>query len=149
MGPGGHLRIGSPPGAPYPFLVFAGGLFAAGLLAAASAAPARGDGGRASGPIVVADRTAAAGLRFETTYGGKETSTYILETTGTGVAFLDYDRDGFLDVFFANGRTLENAPGGREPRSALFRNKGDGTFEDVTEKAGVGRSGWGQGVASA
>src|SRR5262245_47402951 len=150
MGPGGHLYNESPPGATYrspltPGAVLVGGLLAAGTLttgAARTVAPA-------TGPIAFADRATTAGLRFETTYGGKETSTYILETTGTGVAFLDYDGDGLLDVFFANGRTLENAPAGREPRSALFRNKGDGTFEDVTGKAGVGRSGWGQGVASA
>ncbi len=103
----------------------------------------------ASGPITLADRAAAAGLRFETTYGDKETSTYILETTGTGAAFLDYDNDGFLDVFLANGTTVAGPKSGQPPRSALFHNKGDGTFEDVTAKAGVGRSGWGQGVAAA
>jgi hypothetical protein len=108
------------------------------LLALALSAPA---------PIAFVDRTAAAGLAFRSTYGGVETSTYILETTGTGVAFLDYDRDGRLDVFFANGTTLEGFPEGKAPRCALYHNNGDGTFSDVTVAAGVARSGWGQGVA--
>jgi hypothetical protein len=101
----------------------------------------------APAPIVFVDRTAAAGLAFRSTYGGVETSTYILETTGTGVAFLDYDRDGRLDVFFANGTTLEGFPEGKAPRCALYHNNGDGTFSDMTVAAGVARSGWGQGVA--
>jgi hypothetical protein len=98
-------------------------------------------------PIVFLDRGAAASLAFHTTYGGKDTSTYILETTGTGAAFLDYDRDGRLDLFLANGTTLEGSPNRSPPRCALYRNRGDGTFEDVTDRAGVARSGWGQGVA--
>jgi hypothetical protein len=107
-----------------------------------------GAGGRAaSGPVAFSDRTATSGLRFETTFGNKDTSTYILETTGTGVAFLDYDNDGFLDIFMANGTTLQEPKGGQVPHSALFHNNGDGTFTDVTAKAGVLRSGWGQGVA--
>lgn len=99
--------------------------------------------------ITFADATAGSGLdRFRTTYGTAGKSTYILETTGTGVAFADFDNDGILDVFMANGSTLEPAKGAT-PRSALFKGKGDGTFVDVTDKAGVGRSGWGQGVAAA
>src|SRR4029079_7408910 len=74
----------------------------------------------APAPIAFVDRTAAAGLAFRSTYGGAETSTYILETTGTGVAFLDYDRDGRLDVFFAYGTTLEGFPEGTAPRCALY-----------------------------
>jgi hypothetical protein len=146
MGPGGHLHVGSPPGAAYRSLVLPGSILVLALLLAAPALTADPP----AGPIAFVDRAGAAGLRFETTYGGKDTNTYILETTGTGAALLDYDRDGFLDVFFANGTTLEAARGkGEAPRPALFRNKGDGTFEDVTAKAGVGRSGWGQGAASA
>jgi hypothetical protein len=108
------------------------------LSLAASPAPA---------PIVFMDRSAAAGLAFRSTFGGQDTSTYILETTGTGVAFLDYNRDGRLDLFFANGSTLAGAPGPAAPRSALYRNDGDGTFTDVSAASGVARSGWGQGVA--
>ena len=98
-------------------------------------------------PIAFADRAAPSGLGFQTTYGGRATSRFILETTGTGAAFVDYDRDGRLDVFLANGTTPEGFPAGLVPRCALFHNKGDGMFEDVTEAAGVARSGWGQGVA--
>jgi hypothetical protein len=95
--------------------------------------------------IAFSDRAAEAGLgSFVTTYGEKDTSTYILETTGAGAAFFDYDGDGRLDAYLVNGRTLK---GPEAPRSALFRNVGEGRFEDVTARAGVGRSGWGQGVA--
>jgi hypothetical protein len=99
----------------------------------------------AIGPIQFADRTAAAGLDFVTNYGEPGTATYILETTGAGAALFDFDADGWLDVYLVNGRALRQA--GEPPRSALYRNRGDGTFEDVTARAGVGRSGWGQGVA--
>jgi hypothetical protein len=120
------------------------GLVAA-LAAARSAVSGAADAG--PGPIAFADRATAAGLSFRTTYGGKDTSTYILETTGTGVAFLDYDGDGNQDLFFANGTTLDAPKAGVVPRCALYRNKGDGSFEDVSVRAGVARSGWGQGVA--
>jgi enediyne biosynthesis protein E4 len=94
------------------------------------------------------DRAAAAGLSFRATYGQPGQSTYILETTGTGAAFLDFDRDGRLDLYLVNGTTLEAAPAAA-PRSALYRGRGDGTFEDVTARAGAGRGGWGQGVTAA
>src|SRR5262245_9744879 len=95
--------------------------------------------------IAFTDRSAAAGISFVTTYGEPGASTYILETTGAGAAFLDYDGDGRLDIYLVNGRTLHQA--GEPPRSALLRNEGGGRFGDVTTRAGVGRSGWGQGVA--
>ena len=87
-----------------------------------------------------------AGLDALTVFGGRETNKYLLETTGCGVAFLDYDDDGWLDVFLVNGTTLEGFPRGAEPVNHLYRNKGDGTFEDVTKKAGLAESGWGQGA---
>src|SRR5262249_27138203 len=71
---------------------------------------------------------------------------YIVETTGGGVAFFDYDQDGWLDIFLVNGSTLEGAPSGAT--NHLYRNKGDGTFEDVTQRAGLDKSGWGQGVCA-
>jgi hypothetical protein len=89
-----------------------------------------------------------AGLTAITTYGGKTSNRYLLETTGCGVALLDYDGDGWLDVFLVNGSTLEGFPKGAEPTNHLYRNKHDGTFEDVTEKAGVKASGWGQGACA-
>ena len=70
----------------------------------------------------------------------------MLETTGCGVAFYDYDNDGWLDIFLVNGSRLEGFAAGAAPTSHLFKNNRDGTFTDVTAKAGVGHSGWGQGV---
>jgi hypothetical protein len=117
------------------------------FLAVASAAAIAAAPRPAAGPIQLVDHTQASGVGFRNTYGTPGRSTYILETTGNGVAFLDYDGDGARDLFFANGTTLEGPGAGTAPRSALFRGRGDGTFADVTDKAGVGRSGWGQGVA--
>jgi hypothetical protein len=88
----------------------------------------------------------ASGLRAKTIYGGEHKNKYLLETTGCGVAFYDYDNDGWLDIFLVNGWRLEGFPNGAEPTSHLFKNNRDGTFTDVTIKAGLGHSGWGQGV---
>jgi hypothetical protein len=85
-----------------------------------------------------------AGLTAMTVYGGKETNRYLLETTGTGAAAIDYDNDGWLDIFLVNGTVLEGFPKGQEPTNHLYRNKRDGTFEDVTAGAGLAQSGWGQ-----
>jgi enediyne biosynthesis protein E4 len=87
---------------------------------------------------------AQAGLTAVTTYGGRKTNRYLLETTGCGTAAFDYDGDGWLDLFVVNGTTLEGFPKGKAPTSHLYRNRRDGTFEDVTEKAGLALSGWGQ-----
>jgi hypothetical protein len=89
-----------------------------------------------------------AGLTAVTVFGGRDTNRYLLETTGCGAAFFDYDGDGRLDVFLVNGTTLEGFPKGQEPTNHLYRNKGDGTFEDVTVRAGLAASGWGQGVCA-
>jgi hypothetical protein len=87
-----------------------------------------------------------AGLNAETIFGGEHKNKYLLETTGCGVAFYDYDNDGWLDIFLVNGWRLDGFPSGSEPTSHLFKNNRDGTFTDVTAKAGVAHSGWGQGV---
>ena len=87
-----------------------------------------------------------AGFNVKTIFGGEHKNKYLLETTGCGVAFYDYDNDGWLDVFLVNGTRLEGFPAGEEPISRLFKNNRDGTFSDVTLKAGLGHSGWGQGV---
>ena len=87
-----------------------------------------------------------SGLNAKTIYGGEHKNKYLLETTGCGVAFYDYDNDGWLDIFLVNGSRLEGFPAGSEPTSHLFRNNRDGTFTDVTHKAGLAHSGWGQGV---
>jgi hypothetical protein len=91
-----------------------------------------------------ANVAARAGLDAITVYGGRDTNRYLLETTGCGAAFLDYDADGWPDIFLVNGTTLEGYPAGKEPTSHLYRNRRDGTFEDVTRAAGVGATGWGQ-----
>src|SRR5437773_1408139 len=85
------------------------------------------------------------GLNAKTIYGGEHKNKYLLETTGCGVAFYDYDHDDWLDIFLINGTRLEGFPKGQEPVSHLFKNNRDGTFTDVTVKAGLGRGGWGQG----
>ncbi|HZC65839.1 MAG TPA: VCBS repeat-containing protein, partial [Candidatus Dormibacteraeota bacterium] len=87
-----------------------------------------------------------AGLNARTTFGGEHKNKYLLETTGCGVAFYDYDNDGWLDIFLVNGERLEGFAAGQEPTTHLFKNNRDGTFTDVTLKAGVAHSGWGQGV---
>jgi len=87
-----------------------------------------------------------SGLNAKTTFGGEHRNKYLLETTGCGIAFYDYDNDGWLDIFIVNGWRLEGFPPGSEPTSHLFRNNRDGTFTDVTAKAGLAHSGWGQGV---
>jgi hypothetical protein len=86
-----------------------------------------------------------SGLNVKTIYGGEHKNRYLLETTGCGVAFFDYDHDDWLDIFLVNGSRIEGFPKGQEPVSRLFKNNRDGTFTDVTQKAGLGRSGWGQG----
>src|SRR6266849_6679434 len=87
-----------------------------------------------------------SGLNAKTIYGGEHKNKYLLETTGCGVAFYDYDHDGWLDIFLVNGWRLEGFAAGQEPTSHLFKNNRDGTFTDVTAKAGLLHSGWGQGV---
>ena len=86
-----------------------------------------------------------SGLTVKTIYGGEHKNRYLLETTGCGVAFYDYDHDDWLDLFLVNGTRLEGFPKGQEPISRLFKNNRDGTFTDVTAKSGMTRSGWGQG----
>jgi enediyne biosynthesis protein E4 len=96
-------------------------------------------------PVQFENVSAKAGITTPTTYGGSSTNRYILETTGCGVAFIDYDNDGWPDLFLINGTTLDrdsrNAPCNR-----LLHNNRNGTFTDITHKAGLAHSGWGQGV---
>jgi len=79
-------------------------------------------------------------------FGGEHKNKYLLETTGCGVAFYDYDNDGWLDIFLVNGTRLEGFPAGQEPTNRLYKNNRDGTFTDVTAQAGLVHSGWGQAV---
>jgi enediyne biosynthesis protein E4 len=86
-----------------------------------------------------------AGLNVETIFGGEHRNKYLLETTGCGVAFFDYDQDDWLDIFLVNGSRLEGFARGNEPICHLFRNNRDGTFTDVTIGSGLEhKTGWGQ-----
>jgi hypothetical protein len=87
-----------------------------------------------------------AGIRFTLTSGGPE-KRYIIEAKGGGgAAWIDYNQDGFPDLFLVNGSTFENWRRGDSPRSHLYRNNGDGTFTDVSEDSGLDHTGWGMGV---
>jgi len=92
------------------------------------------------------DEAAKAGLSAPNTFGGVDTKKFIIETTGTGVAIFDYDNDGWPDIFVVNGTTLDPLPGNKPPTNHLYHNNHDGTFTEVTGKAGLGHTGWGQGV---
>ena len=96
--------------------------------------------------VTFIDTASQAGLNAKTIFGGEHKNKYLLETTGCGVAFYDYDNDGWLDIFLVNGWRLEGFPSGQEPFNHLFKNNRDGTFTDVTLKAGLKHTGWGQGV---
>jgi hypothetical protein len=97
-------------------------------------------------PVRFEDTASQAGLTMRFVQGDPARRKYIIEANGTGVAFLDYDSDGLLDVFLVNGSRLAAFPKGQEPISRLYRNAGEGKYQDVTESAGVGRHGWGNGV---
>jgi hypothetical protein len=99
-------------------------------------------------PVIFVDVTHTAGIdRFHHRSGGPEKRT-ILETPGSGVALLDYDNDGWLDIYLLNGSTFPALKGKEAPpRAMLLHNNHDGTFTDVTEKAGVANERWGFGVA--
>jgi len=80
-------------------------------------------------------------------WGGVDKKRVIIETKGSGLAFFDYDNDGWLDIYITNGSRLDAKwPAGKAPTTHLFKNNRDGTFTDVTDKSGLGRSGWQTGV---
>src|SRR5579859_1919821 len=98
--------------------------------------------------VVFSDITKGSGLEKFLQQSGTPQKKTILETIGSGVALLDYDNDGWLDIYLLNGSTVAAAKGAEPaPRAMLFHNNHDGTFTDVTEKAGVANEQWGFGVA--
>src|SRR5713101_10052469 len=99
-------------------------------------------------PVVLVDETKKSGLDKFKHVSGTPEKNLILEAPGSGVAILDYDNDGWPDVYLVNGSTFEALRGKEKaPRAALFHNNHDGTFTDVAEKAGVANERWGFGVA--
>ncbi|MGB6687624.1 MAG: CRTAC1 family protein [Terracidiphilus sp.] len=103
-----------------------------------------------SGPVIFADVTKAAGLLGWSHKMGAADKGLIIDTNGSGVGLIDYDNDGWLDIYLVNGSTF-NAMDGKEtpPHAALFHNNHDGTFTDLAAKAGVTNDRWGFGVAIA
>ncbi len=94
------------------------------------------------------DIAAKSGLN-DVFYCGSDTAKkYIIEALGGGVALIDYDNDGYLDVFFVSGSRLEGFPPGQEPSNQLYRNNRDGSFTRITKEAGLIQTGWGQGVCA-
>src|SRR5437764_13932925 len=102
-----------------------------------TAQPSKSPAPTDSVPVHFTDIAEKAGLTMTNVFGGVDAKKYIIETTGTGIAVFDYDNDGWPDVFFVNGTTLEGFPKGKAPTNHLYRNNHDGTFTDVTEKAGL------------
>ena len=100
-----------------------------------------------SGPVIFKDVAAAAGLTKWKHVVGTPDKNFIIETLGSGVALLDYDNDGWLDIYLVNGSTYDAMSGKTSPpHAALFHNNHDGTFTDVTAKAGVANDRWGVGA---
>jgi hypothetical protein len=95
------------------------------------------------------DVTAASGIDFVNATGNPDHKDFIFEVKGGGVAALDYDGDGWVDLAFSRGSSLERWRKRDNPGPVLYRNRGDGTFEDVTRKAGLTRGGWGIGLSAA
>ncbi|MBI3662088.1 MAG: CRTAC1 family protein [Acidobacteria bacterium] len=113
--------------------------------------PVLGSGGTvepgvAPGPQFV-DVTRSAGIDFHLTCGGPQ-KLYIMDSMCGGAAFLDYDNDGWPDILLVNGSTLDDLRGNTSPASKFYHNNGDGTFTEVTEKAGLTHRGWCMGVAA-
>jgi enediyne biosynthesis protein E4 len=101
-----------------------------------------------SGPVIFKDVSQEAGLDTWTHVMGTKQKQFIIETNGSGVGLLDYDNDGWLDIYVVNGSTYDALSGKTTPpHAALFHNNHDGTFTNVAAKAGVENDRWGFGVA--
>jgi hypothetical protein len=102
---------------------------------------------RAADTVTFTDVTKATGITFS--HASSPDKKYILESMSGGVALFDFDNDTLLDVYLVNAPTVASAGDPRSARSELWRNRGDGTFVDITDKAGVGYPGWGMGAVAA
>ncbi|MGB6132879.1 MAG: CRTAC1 family protein [Acidobacteriaceae bacterium] len=101
-----------------------------------------------SGPVVFLDDSEKSGLASWTHVMGSPEQKYIIDVNGSGVCLLDYNNDGWLDIYLVNGSTYDAVSGKvTPPHAALFRNNHDGTFTDVAEQAGVTNDRWGFGCA--
>ena len=101
----------------------------------------------APSPVQFVDVAAHAGLTAPNVWGGVDHKRSIIEAKGSGLAFFDYDHDGWLDIYLTNGDRLDTKwPVGKTPTSHLYKNNRDGTFTDVTEHSGLGVTGWQTGV---
>ncbi len=114
----------------------------AGVVAAAQSPPASSP---APAPVQLVDITASTGIHF--THLSSPEAKYIVESMSGGVALIDFDGDGWPDIYFTNAPSVEMAKSGAVARSALYRNNHDGTFTDVAEKAGVATPCWAMGAA--
>ena len=125
------------------------------LLALAGVVAPAGQSAITPWPVTFTDIAQKAGLRDTVVYGGLERKRFIIETNGAGVALFDYDRDGWIDALVLSGSQLmpdsrhevEYAVG-RGPTTRLYRNRHDGTFEDVTDRAGLRRTAWSSSVCA-
>jgi hypothetical protein len=98
-------------------------------------------------PVQFVDVAHDAGLTIPNVWGGTDRKRYIIEAKGSGIAFFDYDHDGWLDIYLTNGTRLDKTwRSGQAPASHLYKNNRNGTFTDVTEKSGLARTGWQTGV---
>jgi enediyne biosynthesis protein E4 len=115
-------------------------------LAAQTAQPTKTATPRAKpGEVHFEDIASQAGLSALNVYGGEAHKEFIIETTGNGAIIFDYDNDGWPDIFLPNGSTVEGFAKDKAPIGHLYHNNHDGTFTDVTSRAGLARPGWGQG----
>jgi len=116
------------------------------LLAAASLLAPAASAQDSTAPFIFHDVAEEAGLRGPT-WCGREDKPHLLESGGTGLGLIDYDGDGDPDLYLVNGWRLDGSEVVEKGRNRLYRNRGDGRFDDVTDEAGVGDEGWGTGVA--
>ena len=144
--PGGERS--RPPLLPVCMLSLLGAIWAASWLGPAQTAPA-------PWRAAFTDVARQAGLVEPVVYGGIDRKRFIIETNGAGVALVDYDRDGWLDALVLSGTRLQDGtrsetawPPGAAPTNRLYRNRHDGTFEDVTDAAGLRRTGWASSVCA-